>query len=278
MKRSLPGDGAVGERSMKQTARAMWAAVLAATAAVTCGAQGLSLANGGSLIGPTDLISPFAASLQAMGGRMTNASTAQVTLSGTVTTNAGSRSAQLTIQAPGYFAYRDNSGVVIAFNGTAVQTNSGAISSALEPIWESLLANFPDAIYLQVASGGSLRRLGAHFRTSGGNSGNYTGPYWTVFAFSPKPRGGLSPGGGLQQPLFIAIDEHTGFISDVRVVLNSGPGQQTVIQTEFENWTQVGGQWFPGKVVRLENSVQMLSFQTQTASVGAALNLLTFLP
>jgi hypothetical protein len=209
-----------------------------------------------------------------MGGRMTTAATAQVTLSGTVTDASGSRSAQITIQSPGELLYQD-AALTLTFNGTNVQASSGTLTAAGQSIFESLLANFPDSIFLQIANGGGLRRLGSHFRTDNGQAPAYTGPYWTEYTFSPKARSGLTAGQALQEILFIGFDEATGLMSDVRTVAGAGP-HPTVTQTQFSNWFQQGGQWFPGTVVRLASGQQTLSFQTLQASVGPALPSTTF--
>jgi hypothetical protein len=64
----------------------------------------------------------------------------------------------------------------------------------------------------------------------------------------------------------------------VRVVVRSSATQLKVTQTQFSNWIQQESQWFPGKIVRLENGTQTLSFQTQQASVGLALGASAFQP
>jgi hypothetical protein len=243
-----------------------------------CTGQGLSLPNGNSLISPQNLIPPLASSLQAMGARMETADKAQITLVGTVTDSVGSRPAQITVQAPGYWAYRENSSRAVTFDGTNFSTKSGPLAPADNAVAESLLAHLPDGVFLQVAFGGSLRRIGSHFRTDDGKSKTYSGPYWTVFAFSPAKRQALAAGSALQQPIFVAIDEQTGLISDVRVVVRTSATLLKVTQTQFSNWIQQGNQKFPGKIVRLENGTQTLSFQTQQASVGPALGLSAFQP
>lgn len=242
-----------------------------------CFSQATS-ASGGQLLAPQDLFPALSDSLRTMGGRMSSPDKAQITLGGTITDGNGSRAAQITVQAPGLLAYREGQGRAIVFDGTHFLTKSGAPAVSDYAVLESLLANLPDAIFLQLAYGGGLRRIGSHFRTDDGKSKNYSGPYWTVFAFTPKTRLGLGQGIALQQSLFIAIDERTGLISDVRAVVNLGAGQQSVIQTQFSDWTQQGSQWIPGKIIRLENGNQTLSFQTQQASVGPALGLTAFQP
>ncbi|MCU1340163.1 MAG: hypothetical protein JWO19_5744 [Bryobacterales bacterium] len=241
-------------------------------------AQGLKLGNGGNLINPGDLPPALAGSLQQMGGRMMVTDKAQIVLVGTITDGNGSRSAQITVQAPGYLSYREGQGRAVTFDGSKIQTKSGTPTSDDERTFDSLLADFPDSVFLQIATGGSLRPVGSHFRTDDGKSKNYSGPYWTVFAFSPPDRPGLVRGKALQQEVFIAIDEQTGLLSDVRRVVTSGPKQQNVTQTRFTNWNQQNGQWFPGTITRLENGNQVLSFQTQQAAIAPAADAATFKP
>lgn len=213
-----------------------------------------------------------------MGARMQKAEKAQVTLLGTVTDSEGSRPAQIIVQSPGYFAYREGSGRAVTFNGTTFKTKSEQATDSDDAVQESLLSHLPDSVLLQIANGGSLRRIGSHFRTDGGNNRNSSGPYWTVFAFSPKRRPELPAGKALQQPMFIAIDEQTGLISDVRVVVRTSANVETVTQTQFSHWTKQGDQWFPGKIVRLENGKKTLTFLTRQASTGPALAVTEFEP
>lgn len=237
-----------------------------------------SLASGGSLIGPGDLPPILAASLRAIGGRMTSPSQAQVTLTGTTTDANGSRAGQIIIQAPLQLSYREGNSLGITFDGTQFQTKTGPPGSQDEAILESFLADFPDTVLLQAGGGGTLRRIGGHFRSDNGKTANYSGPWWTVFAFSPPKRAGLTRGQALQQQSFIEINEQTGFVDEVRLVLQTSPGHYRVTQTQFQNWTQYGGQWFPSQIVRLENGSQTLSFQVQQASAGPALNVSAFQP
>jgi hypothetical protein len=274
-------------RFLRHTARAsqmaLWMLVACPSLFAQAGSTGSTTAQPGwllnqtSLIAPGDLPGPLATALQQSGARMMSASTAQIALSGSITDTQGTRSAQITIQAPGYMIYRDGNGNGVAFNGTSLVTNSGALSTSDEAIAESLLAQFPDMVCLQVDTGGSFRRIGSHFRTSAATGGSYTGPYWTVLAFAPAARTGLTAGAALQQTLFIAVDESTGFISEVRTTVTTGQ-QKHIIETEFQNWTNQSGQWYPGSIVRFQDGQQILNFQAQSITVGPAGPNTTFVP
>jgi hypothetical protein len=217
----------------------------------------------------TRLSPVLAASFNMMGGRMTSAANAEVALTGVTTDANGTRSGQIVVQSSGLMSYRESQSYSLIFDGTKFTTKSGQSASGDEPIQESLLAHLPDAVFLQFAAGGGLRKIGAHFRTDDGKSPGYTGPYWTLLGFSPRPRAGMTPGTPLQAPLFVAIDEKTGLIAEIRTTTLSN-GVKRVVQTRFASWTQQGSQWFPSSIIRMENGKQTLSFTLQSATVRAA--------
>lgn len=195
---------------------------------------------------------------------MTNANNAELTIAGTITDSNGSRPAQIVVQAPGHLSYREGQTKALTFDGVQFKSKDGQLTSDDERVSESLLAHLPDSVFLQIAAGGSIRPIGSHFRTDDGKTPNYRGPFWTLFGFSPGIRQGLTSGQAMQQELFIAIDEQTGLMAEIRLAT-----QQNVTQTQFSNWTQQqGNQWFPSQIVRLENGKQVLSFQVVQATVG----------
>jgi len=255
-----------------------WALVLWVTVACAQTATQTPIKQGGTLIGPGDLPDTLAQLLQVMGGRMTTPATAQVLISGSTKDSSGTRAAQITVQSPGYFSYREGTSRAITFDGVSLQTLSGAPTAADEAILESLLAWFPDTMFLQAANGGGLRTVGTHVRTDDGTTKNYQGPYWTLFAFSPAVRKGFTWQQPLQQDLFIAVDEKTHLIAEVRRTVKTGPHSAQVTQTQFLNWSQSGGQWFPAEIVRLESGVQSLSFTVQTATAAPAAAAAVFKP
>lgn len=228
----------------------------------------------GSFLNPADLPSHLVALHEGLGSRLATPEKAQLTLAGTLVDASGTRSAQLTIQAPGIFAFRDERGRSLFYNDTGFNIVAG-IPASDDAVIESLLAHFPDSLILQAAGGGSFRRIGSHFRGNSQDGGPV--PLWTVFAFSPNTRPGLTRGKALQQDLFIAVDERTGLPADIRVVTQVGATRH-VIQTQFSGWTQQSGQRYPGRIVRLEDGQQKLRFDVTTSSVGPALPLTVFKP
>jgi hypothetical protein len=233
----------------------------------------------GDLIAPGDLPAVFAASLQRMGGRLTSADKATTVISGTLTDTSGTVPAQIIVQAPGYLRFQENSGSrVFTYNGNRWQAKNGKGGQEDQRVEESLLAHSPDSVFLQLANGGAFRRIGSRFRTDDGTTPNYSGPYWTLYAFTPTGRQGLSWGEALQQGYFVAIDEKTRLLSEVRVVLQSPGTTAQVTQTKFNNWIQQAGQWYPGEIIRVENARQVLKFTVQQGVTGAQLATSTFEP
>jgi hypothetical protein len=243
--------------------------------AVLAAGQGIRLRHG-TLIVPEDLPREFSASLKRMGGRLMSPEQAVTSVTGTLTDTSGTRQVQITVQAPGYLRFQANS-QVITYDGSRWQRKNDAGEQESKRIEESLLANFPDALFLQLANGGGLRRIGGGFRADNGKTPNYAGPYWTLYAFSPLAVPGLPPGQALQQNQFLALDEKTGLLSEARHVLRSGSITQ-VTQTKFNQWFQQAGQWYPGEIVRRENGQQVLRFAVQQAATGSPLTTQAFQP
>jgi hypothetical protein len=245
------------------------ASLVSAPSSMAQGNEGNTVSSG--LIGPNSLPRDFAAVLNNMGGRMTNAAHASISLSGTLTDSSGTRTANITVQANGMLLFKDNDSRTIAFDGTQFQAKNSAGDPTDQRIKESLLAQFPDMVLLQMAQGGSVRRLSGRFRSPGGAS-------WRLYAFTPPQIAGLTAAAPLQQSFFIAIDDATGLMAETRVVVNAGGGQYNVTQTKYSNWFAQGGYMYPGVIARLEGGKQVLSLQVQSGTVGAAAPLTAFQP
>ncbi len=247
----------------------MFCGVLAAALMDIGYAQNGWLKGGGNFIDPIPLPLELAASLHAMGDRMTAANLARVTLAGTLTDSRGSRPAQVIVQAPGYLRYEDSEKRVLIFDGSQFTSQNGKGADDDERIMESLLAHLPDNIFLQMAAGGGVRHIGSHFRIDDGRTPHYEGPYWSIYAFVPMERKGLSRGKALQQDVLISVDEQSRLMSEVRVIVGAGTNNQKVTQTRFNSWQQQAGQWFPGEIIRIESGQRVLIFSVQQTSAGA---------
>lgn len=233
----------------------------------------------GTFIAPGDLPVEFAASLHRMGGRLASAEMATVSMSGTLTDSSGARTVQITAQAPGYLRFQDTSTArVLTYDGTTWKNKNGKGGQDDARIEESLLAHLPDSFLLQLANGGGVRRIGTRFRTDDGKTPNYSGPYWTLYEYSPSIRPGLTMGQPLQQSYFVAIDEATWLISEIRTVIGASTSSRQVIQTKFNSWFQRGTQWYPGEIVRLENGKQILKLTVQQGATTAQLATSSFEP
>jgi len=233
--------------------------------------------NGAFLI-PNSLPGDFESVRQNMGDRLTAAGKAVVQLQGSLTDSGGTRSVTITVQAPGYLLLQDNTRS-IAYDGIQWSVKNGRGGQDDQRAQESLLAHLPDTLLLQLANYGTVRRIGGHFRTDDGKTAKYSGPYWTIYSFTPSVRAGLTKGEALQQGYLVAIDEKTSLISEVRIVVSKAPNQGAqVIQTKFNKWFQQGGQWYPGEILRTENGQQVLKLSVQGGQVGAQVGITSFRP
>jgi hypothetical protein len=238
-----------------------FAGLLAALSlALLAAGQGMRLKHG-TFIAPDDLPGEFGVSLKKMGGRLTKAENAAVNITGALTDASGTRQVALTIQAPGYLRFQDQkSSQVITYDGAAWRKSRNAENDSR--IQESLLAHFPDAVLLQMASGGGFRRIGGRFRGDNGRTPGYTGPFMTLYEYAPAARPGLAPGQPLQQGYMVFLDEATFFMSQIRVA--GAPGH--TVATRFNKWVEQNGQWYPGEVVRLEDGAEVLKLTVGTAT------------
>ena len=233
------------------------------------------LKHGASFIGPDDLPWEFAAVLKKMGGRLSGVDNALVTIAGTYSEAGETQQVQVSVQAPGYLRFEETGKAnprILTFDGSQFQVKNGKGGQNDMRVQESLMAYMPDTLLLQIAEGGGLRRIGSNFRTDNGKTPNYTGPYWTLYEFTPADRPGLAKGQALQQGIFIAIDQRSALISEVRVVSKAPGAPQSVTQTKFNNWLQQNGQWYPGEIVRLENGSQVAKLTTQQGVTGAQIS------
>lgn len=127
--------------------------------------QSPGLLPSGSLIVSSELPDNFAATLQKMGGRMMDASVAQVTLAGTTTDSKGSRAAQIIVQAPGLMSYREGTSLALTFGGTQF-ASSGAVPSNQEAILESFWPTFRTLFACSLPAAESGAALAATFAIS----------------------------------------------------------------------------------------------------------------
>jgi hypothetical protein len=208
-----------------------------------------------------------------------SADKAATSMTGTLTDADGTRQVQITVQAPGNLRFQENdTSRVLAFDGINWRSKNGKGGQDDERIQESLLSHFPDTVFLQIANGGSMRKLGTQFRTDNGQTLNYSGPYWTVYEYTPRALQHVPVGKALQQSYLVALDESTWLISEIRIVLKSDGAPLQVTQTKFNNWFQQAGQWYPGQIVRKENGQQVLSLTIQQGSTGSQLAAASFQP
>ena len=216
---------------------------------------------------------------EVLGQHMTTPANATLRMEGQLTDSSGTRGATITVQAPGYLLLAESNSRTIGYDGDKWKITNGKGPQADAQAQESLLAHLPESFLLQLANNGTVRRIGAHFRTDNGKTPNYTGPYWTIYSFTPSARNGLAHGQALQQGYLVAIDEKTGFLAEVRVIVKTNPNlPPSVTQTKYNKWNTQNGHSYPTEIVRIENGQQTLKFAVQTAQTGPEANIGTFRP
>ena len=136
-----------------------------------------------------------------------------------------------------------------------LQSDAGILESVIDDGIESFLYGF---------AGGTIHRfLGERVRGDDGKTADYKGPWYdVVFAGGPA----RSQPGNPNRLKFFYFDNDTKFPARTDYIL---PDTRK-ISTEFRNWTRIGGQSFPGQIVRSENDVVVFTFTIVQASFAAA--------
>jgi len=198
---------------------------------------------------------------------MTTAATALASVSGTThRPEWDSRPRKLSYKLQGICRTAKARPVPSPSTGTSFLTSAGAaLTTDDERVAESYLAHFPDAIFLQLAAGGGLRRIGSHFRTDNGQALGYTGAVLdTVCVHAERPAWTGPRKSATARTLHRSgrRDWPSERDPDRRQYRSATDGHSNPIQ----QWTQQSGQWYPGQITRLENGTQVLRFQVQQSS------------
>jgi hypothetical protein len=216
------------------------------------------------------LPSPVRFYLHSFGDRIQKAGNERTVLVGTYSDPSGNTQGQLTWQAPGSVRFdRSNQpGKALIYNSTSGVLVGASISPQDANIFESLLDDPAESFLYGFQSGTSYRLIGQRFRADDGKAANYKGPWYDVYAANGI--GKAQP----NKPTFVKhyyIDSVTGLLAKTQY-LSSG----ILVTTEFNSWTNVNGQSFPGQIVRKEGGTVVFTFGIVNATTSAGQNDATF--
>ncbi len=200
--------------------------------------------------------------LRVLGKRLTTPGYERATTSGSLITATGSSVHSFTWQHPGLVRF-DASGSEnksLSFDGAA---SHGANSSVDQDLLETFTNDLPEAFFFSLHNGTAVRFLGGRFRSDDGKTSNYNGPWYGIYQLMSAV-----PGTQRVSPKLYYFDATSGLLGKVEYDSASpGTGRVTV---QFSDWKAVGGEQFPGKIVRLIGKSTEFTITHATVIFGPA--------
>ena len=205
------------------------------------------------------LPAPVRSYVAVFGKRIQKPGQERTTLTGTYTDQSGSGPARLVWQAPGSLRFeRPNSkSTLIYAYGSAATAATGNDANVME----SLLDDAAESFFYGLRGGSAYRLLGQRFRSDDGKTANFQGPWYDIYEVAASPR---SQPGNIKRWKTYHFDSETKLLSMIKYTDSAG----VHVTTEFNKWSSLNGEAFPGQIVRIENGTTIFTFTVTGASVG----------
>jgi hypothetical protein len=206
----------------------------------------------------------------AFGDRLQKPGNERLTLTGTATDSQKKVTpATLVWEVPGRLRF-DRPGATassLVFDDVSGLINATGVSQSDLDILETLLNDSPEAFLYSFPHGHAHRFLGGRFRTDGGKTANYSGPWFDIYESVATARTlSISP----PTQKFFYFDSITKLHARTTyIVLRNSI--KVPVSTEYGKWAVIDGQATPRQIVRNENGVPVFTFDINAASVGPAL-------
>jgi hypothetical protein len=251
----------------------MWIAALSMAPAIMAQSQTNSTTSApasGTYVNAASVPGPVQRYLAAFGDRVQNPGKGRTIFRGTYSAKNGSGQAQLTWEVPGNIRFdrSDQPGKSLIINKSAEPTSSSGLGQTDTDILESLSDDSAEAFFYGFQNGVGHRLLGQRFRADDGNTVNYQGPWYDVYAAHEQVA--IQPGSPARVKHFY-FDSQTGLLTQTRYLSSGLP-----VTTEFSNWVTNNGQSFPGRIVRKENGAPVFTFDIASGAISPAQNDGTF--
>jgi len=210
---------------------------------------------------PTQMPPAFHENFKVLGDRLQKPGNERVALGGTLTDSNGTVLVQIFIENGGKLRLDSpgNASRGLSFNGTSATSASGKPSSTDDDLLESLVDDHPDTLMRAVATGTGFRLLGRRFPDGSGFCDYYDVPT-PAKANSKQPR----------QSKRYCFDSATLLLRSVQYSAGTAAGG-AILKTEFGDWRNINGQAVPSRVVRMQNSTVLFTFQAQSVTVSPKL-------
>jgi len=191
-----------------------------------------------------------------LGDRLQKPGKERVSLTGSLTTLAGTGSVQVTLENGGKL--RIQGAKDITFDAT--KPHQTALSQADDSLLQALVDDIPDTLMEYISHGLAFQVIGRGFRDGRGGLCDF------YDISSPK-----KTDASLSRLKRYCFDSSTLLLRSVQYLESSAPGAR-LLETRFEDWRTINGQAVPARVVRLEGGLTVFTVQAQTVAVSARMN------
>jgi hypothetical protein len=200
-----------------------------------------------------------------LGERLRKAETSRVVYTGVLKDSAGERPVEIVIQNPGHVRITEQ-GVpprIVSFNGTRVNSSSGAATAGQTGILETMLLDSPEALFQQLAKGEAYQKLPARFRLTNRPTPAATEEYVDLYRLFPRGAAAkaIANTGAVKMIGFDSVSGLPRFVSYARA-------DGTAVAVDFEDWTTSGTEKYPRLIRRLERGVEVFQIRVTAVSVG----------
>jgi hypothetical protein len=198
---------------------------------------------------------------------LTKAGKERVTYAGTLQRAGEERASNFTLiwELPGRLKFEDyGRQQVTTFDGQTVTRTEAGANAFDDELLETLVFDFAEHLFVSQLRGAATRSLGTRFRLTEDSRAEYSGPFYDIFEVTEaSPIRQESPRQTRQY--FFNSDTQMLELVKYRVLRNGG---EPAVEVRLENWRRTDGQLFPGRIVRLENQVPVLTLTISSSTVS----------
>ena len=234
-------------------------ALLAQTAAVTPPAP--------KYVNPGHVPSPVRGLLANFGDRVSRPGNERTTLLGTYSLGGAPAAVTIIWEVPGRLRVdrADQPNLPLVFDDISGVTNGNSLSQTDANMLETLFDDSPQTFFYLIHHGAGHRYLGGRFRADDGAAKNYAGPWYDIYDVHSPARSQVGTPNRTKRYRF---DSTTQLLTSVEYFVT--PTQQ--VTTEYSQWTTAKGQAFPGKIVRSERGIVVLTVNITQGAVGPSVS------
>lgn len=204
--------------------------------------------------------------LAILGDRLTKAGKERVTYAGTLQRAGEDRASNFTLiwELPGRLRFEDfGRQQITTFDGQTIFRSEAAATAFDDELLETLIFDSAEHLFVSQVRGAATRSLGKRFRLTEDSRSEYSGPFYDIFEVTETSP--IRQESRQRRQYFFNSDTQMLELVKYRVPRNNA---ETAVEVSLENWRGTDGQLFPGRIVRLEAQVPVLTLTISSSTVG----------